>query len=117
MNLLTLLLHYTCRVKGSRRAGAASTALIRPSGTATSAGTPKDSRAKRRPFQSGGNYAARACETSVLVIAGYQRSKVGRRSLYCFPSSSWLSRHFADLCFEDAFATQSREEQVQIFLP
>jgi hypothetical protein len=36
--------------------------------------------------------------------------------VYCFPSSR-LFRHFADLCFEDAFAAQSREEQMQIFLP
>ena len=39
-----------------------------------------------RPFQTGGNYAASADETSVLVIAGYQRSKVGRRSSF----STWV---------------------------
>jgi signal transduction histidine kinase len=35
-----------------------------------------------RPFQSGGTYAASADETSVLGIAGYQRSKVGRKSSF-----------------------------------
>jgi hypothetical protein len=38
-----------------------------------------------RPSQTGGSYAARAAETSVLRVAGYQRSKVGRRSSF----STW----------------------------
>ena len=35
-----------------------------------------------RPFQTGGTYAASADETSVLGIAPYQRSKVGRKSSF-----------------------------------
>jgi len=35
-----------------------------------------------RPFQSGGSYAASADETSVLGIAGYQRSNVGSKSSF-----------------------------------
>jgi tetratricopeptide (TPR) repeat protein len=40
----------------------------------------------RRPFQTGGSYAARAAEPFALVIAGYQRSKLARRSSF----STWV---------------------------